>query len=307
MGPPVPLSAGRTHPSPSHFAMFPPVDTKQPAEVAAFIQARFLALFPGQSTALLAQIFADVEALFAGRHADFRPIDLRYHDFEHTLQASVCLTQLLEGCGRAERAPTLTARRFELALTAALLHDSGYLKLRSDVTGTGAKYTYCHVLRSCAFAASYLPTVGVGEAEIAGVMGAINCTGPSKQVRTLQFRDATERFVGCAMATADYLGQMAAPDYPDELAALYAEFNESDDFQHLPAAQRAFHSAEDLIARTPAFWRNLVQPRLEAEFEGAYRYLADPYPGGANAYLEAVERNIAVIERRAARLPRRVA
>ena len=49
--------------------------------------------------------------------------------------------------------PKLNPRLFELAVAAVLLHDSGYLKLRSDNVGTGAKYTYCHVLRSCSFAA----------------------------------------------------------------------------------------------------------------------------------------------------------
>ncbi|ACB76360.1 hypothetical protein [Opitutus terrae] len=287
--------------------MFPPVDTKNPAAVAAFVEARFLAHFPGESPARLRQMFRDVEALFTGRHPDYGPIDLRYHDLEHTLQASVCLALLLEGCRQAGETDAITARRFEFAIAAALLHDSGYLKLRSDSAGTGAKYTYCHVLRSCAFAASYLPVLGATEAEIAGVLGAINCTGPAQEAHGLHFSNATERFIGCALATADYLGQMAALDYPDELEILYAEFSESDDYLHVPPAQRAFASPEDLIARTPAFWRKVVRPKLDDEFLGAHRYLATPYPNGRNAYLEAVERNITLIEARAAHLPRRVA
>ncbi len=279
---------------------FPSVDTKSPAAVAAFVRQKFTALYPHAAHDWLDRIFADVEALFAGRHPDYGAVDLRYHDLEHTLQATACLTLLFEGCQHSGATPRITSRQFQLGIAAVLLHDAGYLKLRSDTGGTGAKYTFCHVLRSCAFAASYLPTLGATESEIGGVLGAINCTGPTKEISRLHFRDPTERFIGCALATADYLGQMAAADYPDELEILFREFSESDDFIHVPFAERTFKSAEDLAARTPAFWRKLVLPKLENDFQAVYRFLADPYPNGANAYIQAVSRNIAIIEERAA-------
>lgn len=284
--------------------MFPPVDTKDAAAVLALVRGKFCALYPGSDPAWIEQVFGDVQALFEGRHPDYAPVDLRYHDLEHTLQATTCLALLLEGCHRAGASPQVSARQFQLAIAGVLLHDAGYLRLRSDTEGTGAKYTFCHVLRSCAYAASYLPTLGVNEVEISGVLGAINCTGPTKEISRLHFRDPVERFIGCALATADYLGQMAAVDYPDELGILYKEFTESDDFTHVPAAKRVFKSAEDLIARTPAFWRKIVMPKLEIDFQGAYRFLAVPYPDGPNPYIQAVARNIAIIEAGVANLSR---
>lgn len=280
--------------------MFPPVDTKDAAAVVAFVCGKFAALHPGTPTDWLERVFADVVGLFSRRHPDYSPVDLRYHDLEHTLQATACLTLLLESCQRSGAGPHVTARQFQLAIAGVLLHDAGYLKLRSDTAGTGAKYTFCHVLRSCAYAASYLPTLGVTEAEISGVLGAINCTGPTKEISRLHFRDPVERFIGCALATADYLGQMAASDYPDELEILYHEFTESDDYTHVPPAKRIFKSAADLIARTPAFWRKIVLPKLEIDFQGAFRYLARPYPDGPNPYIQAVARNIALVEARVA-------
>jgi hypothetical protein len=187
-----------------------------------------------------------------------------------------------------------------MAIAAVLLHDTGYLRVRSDRDGTGAKYTYCHVLRSCAFAASYLPTLGANDYEVEAVLGAINCTGPTKQVSRLYFREPVERIVGCALATADYLGQMAAADYPDELEILFNEFKESDSYIHLPPSRRTFKSAADLINQTPAFWRKWVLPKLESDYQAMYRFLARPYPQGSNAYLDGVERNIAKVERRIA-------
>jgi hypothetical protein len=281
--------------------IFPAVDTKSAAAVAAFVRQKFAATYPLARKGWFDRIFDDVETLFTGQNADYSAIDLRYHDLEHTLQATVCLTLIFENCQKAATGPKIPARQFELGIAGVLLHDAGYLKLRSDTEGTGAKYTFCHVLRSCAFAASYLPTLGATEAEISGVLGAINCTGPTKEISRLEFHDPIQRFVGCALASADYLGQMAAPDYPDELEILYAEFAESDDFIHLPPAERTFQSAEQLTARTPAFWRNVVLPKLENDFEGVYRYLADPLPNGANVYVDAVNRNIALIEERIAR------
>jgi hypothetical protein len=248
----------------------------------------------------LTTLFADIHALFTGQRPDYAAVDLRYHDLEHTLQAAVCITLLLEGRHAALAEPRLGARHFELALSATLLHDTGYLKLRSDESGTGAKYTYCHVLRSCAFAASFLPALGADDLEIETVLAAINCTGPTREIGHVHFRDPIGRIIGSALGTADYLGQMAAPDYPDELEILFNEFHEADEFVHLPPERRAFSSAAELIDRTPAFWRDVVKQKLEHDFLGMYRFLARPYPDGENAYLSAVERNIAEISRRTA-------
>lgn len=280
--------------------MFPLVETKDAPAVASFVISRFERLYPNASKASLTTLFADIYALFSGRRPDYAAVDLRYHDLEHTLQAAVCITLLFEGRQAAATEPRIGARHFELALSATLLHDTGYLKLRSDESGTGAKYTYCHVLRSCAFAASYLPTLGANDLEIDTVLAAINCTGPTRDIGQVHFRDPISRVIGAALGTADYLGQMAAPDYPDELEILFNEFHEADEFLHLPPERRAFNSAAELIERTPAFWRDVVKQKLERDFQSLYRFLARPYPDGENAYLAAVERNLAEISRRTA-------
>jgi len=280
--------------------MFPPVDTKNGSAVEEFVEAKFGELYPSASLTWLKQIFSDMRKLFEGRHPDYAPVDIGYHDFEHTLQATVCITLLLEGRHIAGVEPLVKARQFELAVASVLLHDAGYLKLRSDTNGTCAKFTYCHVLRSCAFAASYLPSIGSNVIEVEAVLGAINCTGPTKEISRLHFREPVDRIIGCALATADYLGQMAAADYPDELEILFSEFQESDDYIHLPKDKRFFSSATDLFARTPLFWKKFVRAKLESDFQALYRFLARPYPNGANPYIEAVEKNIAIIEARIA-------
>jgi hypothetical protein len=272
-------------------------DTTNAAAVAEMAERTFGRLFPGADPKLVRQLFADTDDIFNGRYLDYQAVDLKYHDYRHTLQVTVCFIDLLVGRHAAGEPPALSARHFEIGLAAALLHDSGYLKTRTDTTGTGAKYTFCHVLRSCALAATFLPTRGFNLDEIETVLGAIRRTGPAPIGGLSRFRSAEEQFLSCAVASCDYLAQMAASDYPDELDILYAEFKESDDFVGLPAHRRTFQSAADLATRTPAFWKKIVKPKLEKEFGNLYRLLA--LPNGTHPYLDAIEKNLALIAERA--------
>jgi hypothetical protein len=278
--------------------MPPALDFDNPSAVAGFVRARFDALYPGEEPVLLARLFTDIGALFAGRNPAYAAIDLKYHNLRHTMMATVCMALILEGEYESDGDGNLKPRDFELAIAGVLLHDSGYLKLKGDTQGTGAKYTYCHILRSCSFAASYLPLVGATDVEIESVLSAINCTGPNSEIGRLNFRNPVSRVVGCALATADYLAQLADPLYPEKLGELYAEFCESDDYANVPPEKRAFKSEDDLVCRTPGFWVHFVKPKLENDFQSVYRFLEKPLGSGRNAYLKAIEDNFATIDRR---------
>jgi hypothetical protein len=280
--------------------MLPTVDFENSFAVAAFVRARLTAMYPAASDALLQRMFGDVDAMFAGRHPAYAKNDLRYHNLRHTLMAAVCMAVLLDGRHLAGDGVPLKERDFELAIAAVLLHDSGYLKLKGDTGGTGAKYGFCHILRSCSFAASYLPELGANDVEIEGVLSAINCTGPNSEIGRLRFRDPVSRIIGCALATADFMGQLSDPLYPEKLGDLYREFSESDDYSNVPIERRVFRSESDLVCRTPGFWINFVKPKLENDFQGVYRYLARPFPSGKNDYLEAIDANLAKINRQIA-------
>jgi hypothetical protein len=109
--------------------------------------------------------------------------------------------------------------------------------------------------------------------------------------------------IGAALATADYLGQMSANNYPEKLDILYEEFRESEEQLRVPVSRRAFASARDLVEKTPLFWDTIVRPKLEREFQGLVRFLARPYPDGPNAYLAAVEANMDKIQQKIAAYP----
>jgi hypothetical protein len=284
--------------------MSTPVDTRNPTAVQAQVRAAYLAMFPTGDGSFVPRAFGWAEDCFVGRYADYQAVDARYHDFEHTLQGTLCMARLLRGRHRAGAEPRLTQRFAELGILAILLHDTGYLKLRDDREGTGAKYTVTHVQRSADFAARLLAGKGFPSADIQAVQNMIRCTGVDAHPSTLPFHGELERMVGFALATADLLGQMAAADYLEKLPELQAEFAEAAAFTNDPKSFVAtFSSVEELIRGTPQFWAGYVKPKLASDFQGLYRYLSEPFPDGPNEYVDRIEANMARLRQRLATPP----
>jgi len=276
------------------FPMFNPVDTKNPSAVEAEAAAVYAELFPGGKPAIVRQSFEWAGQCFSGKYDGYQPIDSLYHDFEHTLQGTLCLVRLLRGRHKAKATPAISQRMFELALVAILFHDTGYLKAADDTEGTGAKYTATHVARSGKFAAKFLSQKGWSEADLAAVRYMIRCTGVNVSIPAIPFHSPEERSAGFALATADLLGQMAADNYVERLPDLYVEFEEASRFEDGKSSKLMhFKSAADLMAKTPGFWKFYVVPKITNEFEGIYTYLNDPYPDGPNEYVQRIERNLA--------------
>jgi len=239
------------------------------------------------------RVFGWAMEFFSGNYGDYQAVDAQYHDFEHTLQGTLCFIRLLRGRHAAGDQPRLTERMFQLGLLAMLLHDTGYLKKRDDTEGTGAKYTVTHVDRSADFAAELLGEKGFAPAEIRAVQNMIHCTGVNTRPGEIGFQSELERIVGFALATADLLGQLAADDYVEKLPILYEEFEEAAKFSgETGKFIGAFSSPDELMKKTPDFWTGFVKNRLEHDFRGLQRFLSDPYPGGRNDYLERIEANI---------------
>lgn len=275
--------------------MLPEVNTRESAEVLLVCTQAWKTITGRDDTQWIHSAFAWVNDAFAGHHPDFEPLDTKYHDLEHTLQGTLCLAQLLTGWHDSGQAPHLDDRAVRLGLVAILFHDTGYLKTRGDALGTGAKFTPIHVQRSAEFARKILSLHGFDPADIQEIQSMIRCTGVNAHVQALHFDRALDRRVGCALATADLLGQMAAADYIEKLPLLYDEFAEAARHNPDTTAVQLFTSATDLVRKTPEFWSRHVRDRLEREFEGVYRYLNHPFPTGPNAYIARIEANIARI------------
>jgi hypothetical protein len=203
--------------------MYPPDVTKDPTAVEVEVQAAYLGMFASGDSFFVPRVFGWVIECFTGSYRDYQAVDAGYHDFEHTLQGTLCFARLLRGRHFAGAQPVLTQPMFRLGLLAILLHDTGYLKKRDDQEGTGAKYTITHVARSVEFAAQLLREKGFSGWEVNAVQNMIRCTGINARLSEIAFQSEMEKTVGEALATADLLGQLAAGDYVDKLPILYAE------------------------------------------------------------------------------------
>lgn len=257
------------------------------------VQSAYLVMFPKGDAMFVPRVFGWAIEFFTGGYKNYQPVDARYHDFEHTLQGTLCMARLLRGRHLANAHPALTQRMFQLGVIAILLHDTGYLKKRDDTQGTGAKYTVTHVDRSAVFAAELLREKKFAPEDIKAVQNMIHCTGVDAALSIIPFQNEIEKIVGHALGTADLLGQMAADDYVEKLPVLYSEFAEATKFSKgKPHFISMFSSASDLMQKTPAFWEKYVQVKLNRDFSGVYRFLNDPYPHGPNEYLARIEANM---------------
>jgi hypothetical protein len=279
--------------------MFQQVDTRVPSEVEQQVDSIYQSLFPEGDRTFVPRVFGWASQFFSGRYADYQPIDARYHDFEHTLQGTLCLARLFHGRHKAQAKPELTLQMFQLGLLAILFHDTGYLKKKDDQAGTGAKYTAIHVNRSVQFAEEYLRQKGFAKTDITAIQNMIRCTGVDADLASIPFQSELERIVGYSLGTADLLGQMSAKDYVDKLPVLYLEFAEAAQFdsKHV-ALLTEFASAEELMENTPAFWEKYVLPKINGDFGKAYRFLNDPYPDGPNPYVQQVVENITLVRQK---------
>ena len=275
-----------------------PVVTKNPAAVETEVQSAYHSCFPNGDLKFVPRVFGWAVDCFTGRHGDYQSIDAPYHDFEHTLQGTLCMARLLCGRHLAGAVPPISEHFFQLGIIAILLHDTGYLKKRGDNAGTGAKYTITHVHRSTEFSAEFLLHKGFSASDIKAVQHMISCTGVDSVLSSIPFQNESERIVGHALGTADLLGQMAADDYVEKLPVLYDEFAEAARFSHDNKSFVAMYSgAQDLTQKTAGFWENYVLPKLERDFEGLYHFLNSPYPAGPNFYVKRIETNIQKLQK----------
>ena len=98
--------------------MYPPVSTKDPTAVEVEVQRAYLTLFPEGDRLFVPRVFGWGIECFTGNYKDYQAVDARYHDFEHTLQGTLCMARLLKGRFLAGARPELTERAFRLGLLA---------------------------------------------------------------------------------------------------------------------------------------------------------------------------------------------
>lgn len=205
-------------------------------------------------------VFNDVVRLFRGQYPGYRGCNTEYHDLKHTTDVLLALASLLNGyrlTGNGVSQPM-----FELALIAALMHDTGYIQQSVDCSGTGAKYTSVHVERSLIFITEYFEQQGWSLKEMAACCRMVAATELSFSFDDIPFITSEESRAGRALFCADLLGQMADRVYLEKLLFLYMEFSE--------AHVQGYASEKELLMKTTGFY-DLMWKRLHdgAGYESA--------------------------------------
>lgn len=240
-------------------------------------------------------VLNDVIDLFSGKRKGFLKCDTRYHDLLHTLQVIPPFIGIIDGWNKSENNPNISREFFDMGIIAVLLHDTGYIKTRDDIEGTGAKYTFIHTQRSAEFAGHYLSHIGFEKHKISSVKNIIMCTGVKVDFNKILFNSEEERIVGYTLGTADLLGQMSAVDYPEKLPVLYREFEEAYRHEGIERLRKrgmtVFESADDLIRKTPYFYEVIVMERFK-DMGSMHKYLPHHFKDSRNHYIEAIEENI---------------
>ena len=262
------------------------------ADSLALIAGIFETHFPGRELNFLRAVFSEVQQLYAGHFPGYQACDSAYHDFTHTYVVTAAVARILDGHLKSAAAPRLTARDFELAIATSLLHDTGYIKNTGDRNGTGAKYTLTHPGRSSAVAQVLLSKLAATPAEIETVQSAILFAGLEEDAAEPAIT-ARSRFIGSVVGSGDLLGQMATPDYPDQLTNLYHEFREATVFFGVAGTGIAsYRNANDLMRRTREFYQTHVQKLLIERWGRVHDLLRYHFADGRNQYLDAIEQNL---------------
>lgn len=267
------------------------------ASVRNAVRELYARCFPGASFDKLWLAFYDFERLFTGRYPGYIGCDTTYHDQQHTLDMTLAVARLIVGYEQsADRRDRLGAERAELAIIVSLFHDAGYIRHvdRDSDYRNGAEFTMYHVSRSADFLRSYLPEIGLGQ-HIGVASMIVHFTGYELEIEDIELDDPRDVICGHLIGTADLIAQMADRCYLEKCRdRLYKEFvlggvavENSTPGEYTVR----FSSGEDLLMKTPMFYQQVSQDRLNKTFNRAYRYMEVLFDG-RNPYVEAIRANI---------------
>ncbi|HWH49150.1 MAG TPA: HD domain-containing protein [Burkholderiales bacterium] len=271
------------------------IDTTDPAAVNAEINRIFAALYPKASIRVINRSVKDLVRLHLGEYPGYRPSDTGYHNLQHMLDVTLAMARLMDGYERSrEGGEALGPQLFGFGIVTALFHDVGYLRHTSDTRHQkGAEYTLKHVTRGARFLSEYLGRLGM--AKLAPVASrVIHFTGYERPTHKIRVPNATFRLLGHMLGTADIIAQMADRCYLEKCRdRLFEEFVDGGLAARDKTDRRAsvrFKSAEDLVVKTPGFYKSAMT-RLNEQLGGVYRY-AETHFGGRNFYIETIYNSI---------------
>ena len=273
------------------------VQVTDPGSVRAEILRIYKATYSRPHSPVIARAFDDVVRLYLGEYPGYSKCDTAYHDLQHIMDVTLAMARLIDGYERTRgESPTIGEKLFQLGIICALFHDCGYIRRQQDTRHReGAEYTRTHVTRGGRFLKEYLPTLGLDEySEVAA--SVLHFTGYEKPVAKIKV-PPIYRLLGSLLGSADIIAQMSDRCYLEKCRdRLFPEFVVGGITKQKTEVGEVvvFESPDDLLRKTPGFYANATK-RLKQDLGGAFQF-AEAHFGGANPYMDAVERNISFVE-----------
>jgi hypothetical protein len=270
------------------------VQTTDPRQTRGEIGAIFNKLYPDRADTAIGLAIDDAARLFRGEYPGYAACDTGYHDLQHTLDVTLAMARIMAGYVQQRHGPVIDADLFSFGITAALFHDSGYIRRVGDHRHVhGAEYTKIHVSRGGRFLRDYLGKVGL-ERFATAAAATIHFTGYEVPPQNIRVPAPIFRLIGNMLGSADIIAQMADRCYLEKCyGRLYPEFvlGGIDRTTGEDGSERyVFASAEDLLFHTPQFYLTAMK-RLHQQLDAMMRFATDASQQ-RNLYVEEAEKNI---------------
>jgi hypothetical protein len=214
---------------------------------------------------------------------------------------TLALARLINGHERSvAKDERIGAERAVVAIITALYHDSGYIRHEHDHNHfNGAEYTQIHVARSADFLKRYLHKINMGEyAQIAANM--VHYTGSEMAANNIRLPDEKWHLLGHMLGTADLIAQMSDRCYLEKCRdRLYTEFvlgGLTVSVDEHGQETTLYESGEDLLRKTPAFYANEVEDRLNNQFNKTYNFEVAHFDGEVH-YVKGMGKNQARLKK----------
>jgi hypothetical protein len=260
------------------------IDMHDPDAIMEEVKTIAVSVSPAIDFAPINSAYLDILRLFTGRFPGYQGCNTAYHDIFHTLDVLLASLRLVHGV--ATTGTDFSAREISEILLTALMHDTGYIQLQTESSGTGAQYTSIHVERSIDFISSYFPCLKT-KVDLEAMAQILRCTGLTVRIDAIAFKSEKTRLLGFVLGTADLLGQMSDRYYVEKLSILYEEFQE--------AGITGFSSDFDLIQKTPGFYA-MATERFKNTLGGVNCFMKNHFLARWNIdrdlYALSIERNL---------------
>lgn len=266
------------------------IDLQDTKAVFASVKKMFYYHYPKKYFKEVEKCHKQIKALFEGKYSGYNACNTKYHDLRHTMDVLLASSRLIDGYNLKEN--RLPERLAINLLKASLFHDTGYIQEEWDTEGTGAKHALNHVGRSIAFILKNRDNFELANEDIDSVSKMIRCTEIKCRLSSIPFSSEEEKTAGLMLGSADILGQMSDREYLERLLFLYNEMKE--------AGLQGYNTEFDIIKNTLAFYKT-IKGKLNNSFKKVYAFAEIHFNErgsiNKNLYIEAIEKNIAYIER----------